>query len=133
MLQSIPASHRDLLSDEKKAFAFLATVMPDGSPQVTPVWFDTQGEFIRINTARGRVKDRNLTERPHAAVAIADPGNPYRYMQIRASIASVTEEGAREHIDRLAGKYLGTPEYGNYQGETRVIYLLQPVSVSKMG
>lgn len=133
MLESIPESHRDLLSDEKKAFAFLATLMPDGSPQLTPVWFDTQDEFIRINTARGRVKDRNMTERPHAALGIMDPGNPYRYVQIRVSIARATEEGAREHIDRLAWKYLGTPEYENYQGERRVMYLLLPVSVSTMG
>lgn len=133
MTVAVPESHRDLLYDEKRSFAFLATIMPDGSPQVTPVWFDTEGALIRVNTARGRTKDRNLTARPQLAMTILDPEDPYRYMQIRGSVAAVTEEGAREHIDRLAEKYRGTSEYANYQGETRVIYLIQPESVSVMG
>ncbi|NIS81677.1 MAG: TIGR03618 family F420-dependent PPOX class oxidoreductase [Anaerolineales bacterium] len=133
MTVEVPESHRDLLNDDKRAFAFLATVMPNGSPQVTPVWFDTEGELVRVNTARGRVKDRNLGARPQLAIAIIDPEDPYRYLQIRGSVASTTEEGAREHIDRLAEKYLGTPEYANYQGETRVMYLIRPESVSVMG
>ncbi len=129
----IPESHRDLLLDEKRAFAFLATVMDDGTPQVTPVWFDTEGEHIRINTARGRVKDRNMQARPHAALAIHDPADPYRYMQIRGRIVSSQEEGAREHINRLAMKYRGLETYPGPQEEVRVIYYLLPQAANTMG
>lgn len=132
MMVEIPESHRDLLEDEAKAFAFLATEMPDGSPQVTPVWFDTEQAFIRVNTARGRVKDRNMTARPRVALAIIDPKSMYRYVQIRGMVHSSTEEGARGHIDRLAHKYLGTPTYENYRGETRVTYYIRPLAVSEM-
>lgn len=129
----VPESHRDLLKDDTRAFAFLATSMPDGSPQVTPVWFDVEGDLVRINTARGRVKDRNMSDRPHVSLAIVDPGDPYRYLQIRGAVAEVTEEGARAHIDRLASKYRGTPTYEWYRGETRVIFRIRPKSVSVMG
>jgi len=85
VMKDIPANFADLLNDQTKAFASVATVLKDGSPQVTPVWFDTTGDRIRINTASGRVKSRTLTEGRKVALAIMDPANPYRYMQIRGS------------------------------------------------
>lgn len=130
MVEAVPEAYRDLLSDEVQAFAFLATEMPDGSPQVTPVWFDVEGELIRVNTIRGRVKDRNMTERPRVALSIIDPDHMYRYLQVRGSVESSSEQGAKEHIDRLASKYLGTPTYERYRGETRVIYRIRPEAVS---
>jgi PPOX class probable F420-dependent enzyme len=129
----VPEEFQDLLADETKALAFLATIMEDGSPQVTPVWFDTEGEFIRINTARGRVKDQNLTVRPEVAIAIMDLQEPYRYLQIKGVVIDSTESGAREHIDKLARKYRGTESYEWYKGETRVIYRIQAKSAQTMG
>jgi PPOX class probable F420-dependent enzyme len=129
----IPESHQDLFTPEKRAFAFLSTLMVDGSPQVTPVWFDMEGETIRINTVRGRVKDINMSRRPSVAIAIMDPDNPYRYVQIRGTVVGSTEDGAREHIDRLAGKYLGKEEYSGSPNEIRVIYFIQPQRFSSLG
>ena len=86
MSVTVPESHSDLLQDEKRALAILATTMNDGSPQATPVWFDMEGETLCFNTARGRVKDRNFLTRPHIAIVIIDPDNPYRYLQIHGSV-----------------------------------------------
>jgi PPOX class probable F420-dependent enzyme len=130
MSVTVPDSHKDLLQDETRAFAFLATSMKDGSPQVTPVWFDMDGERIRINTARGRVKEKNMKVRRQVALAIIDPDDPYRYIQVRGRVVEIREAGAREHIDRLSEKYTGNPEYQNYRGETRVIFYIEPESVS---
>ncbi len=133
-LKIIPESHADLLKEETKAFAFLSTVMADGSPQVTPVWFNTDGEYILINSARGRVKDRNMRKRPKVALAIQDPKNPYRYIQIMGTVVEITTEGAREHIDALNMKYRGTPKYTTGRpGEERVIYKIAPDRVTCMG
>src|SRR5437899_5172653 len=104
-MSTVPSAYKDLL--EKKAFASLATVNADGTPQVTPVWFDWDGSHIRVNTAKGRIKDKNMRSRPTVALAIMDPENPYRYLQIKGRVASVTETGADAHIDALAKKYLG--------------------------
>jgi len=104
-MNGIPESYQDLLADQTKAIAFLATTMSDGSPQVTPVWFNTDGEYILINTVKGRIKDRNMRARPKIALAIMDTNSVYRYMQIRGHVADITEENAREHINILAGKY----------------------------
>src|SRR5213080_4676346 len=101
---TLPPDFLDLVTT-KKAFADLATVMPDGSPQVTPIWFDFTGGKIRINTARGRVKDRNMSKNARVALAIMDPDNAYRHIQIRGRISNVTEQGADQHIDSLAKKY----------------------------
>src|SRR6202049_289529 len=100
----IPDKFHDLLT-EKKAFASLATVMPDGSPQVTPVWFDYTGDVIRVNTAKGRVKARNMKEGAPVALSIMDPDNAYRYIQVRGRVRRVVEQGADHHIDALAKKY----------------------------
>ena len=96
----IPDAYLDLLT-QKTTFAHLATVMPDGSPQVTPVWFDYTNGLIRVNTAKGRVKQRNMKEGSPVALAIMDPDNPYRYIQVRGKVTRMTEEGADAHIDSL--------------------------------
>jgi PPOX class probable F420-dependent enzyme len=125
-------NYLDLLQ-QKKAFAGLATIMPDGTPQVTPVWFDYHGGRVRVNTAKGRVKARNLKPGAAVALSIMDPDNPYRYLQIRGRVANATETGADAHIDSLAKKYLGKDQYPFRQpGEVRVMYEIEPVSVSGM-
>jgi PPOX class probable F420-dependent enzyme len=131
-MTAIPDQYLDLMGD-KKAFAHLATLMPDGSPQVTPVWFDYAGGAIRVNSARGRVKDRNMKEGSPVALSILDPDNPYRYLQVRGKVRKVTEEGASAHIDALAKKYLGQDKYPYHQpGDVRVIYEIEPERVSGM-
>jgi PPOX class probable F420-dependent enzyme len=118
----------------KVAFANLATVLKDGSPQVTPIWFDYTGGKIRINTARGRVKARTLKPEVHVAMAIMDPANPYRYIQIRGRVLTATEKGADAHIDSLAKKYLGKDKYPFSQpGDVRVMYEIEPTSAQAMG
>jgi PPOX class probable F420-dependent enzyme len=129
-MAAIPDKFLDLLQ-QKKAFASLATTMPDGSPQVTPVWFDYKDGRIRVNTAKGRVKARNLKSGAPVALAIMDPDNPYRYVQIRGRVEHVTEEGAASHIDSLAKKYLGKDKYPYAApGEVRLLAEIEPVSVS---
>jgi PPOX class probable F420-dependent enzyme len=129
----IPDGYLDLL-DKKVTFANLATVLKDGSPQVTPIWFDHTGGKIRINTARGRVKARTLKEGTRVALAINDPENPYRYIQIRGRVISATENGADAHIDSLAKKYLGKDKYPFSQpGDVRVMYEIEPTSAQAMG
>src|SRR3972149_744806 len=129
----IPEKYIDLLT-EKKAFGDLATVMRDGSPQVTPVWFDYKDGAIRVNTARGRVKDKNMAARAKVALAIMDPANPYRHIQIRGRVKRVVEQGADAHIDSLAKKYLGQDKYPfRNPAQTRGIYGIEPQSCSVMG
>ena len=129
----IPDGYLDLLQT-KKAFAHLATLMPDGSPQVTPVWFEYVGGRVRVNSARGRVKDRNMKAGARVALSIPDPDNPYRYIQIRGRVANVTEKGAVEHIDSLAQRYMGVDKYPFHQaGEVRLIYEIEPISAQGMG
>jgi PPOX class probable F420-dependent enzyme len=108
--------------------------MPDGSPQVTPVWFSyDHGKFI-VNTARGRVKDKNMTKNAKVALSILDPDNPYAHLAVRGTIVHVTEEGADASIDSLAKKYLDKDKYPfRRPGEVRVIYEIEPTSVSSMG
>ncbi len=126
----ISERYADLLKDETKAFGCLATLMKDGSPQLTPVWFNTDGTHILINSATGRVKDRNMRRDPHVAFVILDPKNPYRYLQIRGNIVEITTEGARKHIDILAKKYTGADKYtSGRENEVRVIYKLYPESI----
>lgn len=132
-MSAIPEAFTDLLT-AKKAFANLATINADGTPQVTPVWFDWDGSRLRINTAKGRVKDKNLRRSPTVALAIVDPDNPYRYVQIRGRVASVSESGADAHIDALAKKYLGQDRYPYRKaGEVRVTFVIAPDRVQTMG
>lgn len=128
-MKSIPKSHRDLLKDESPAFAYLATVMADGSPQLTPLWFNTDGEYILINSAKGRVKDKNMRARPQVAILISDPKDPYRYIQIRGRVIEITEEGADEHINRLNMKYHNGEQWKPRPGQVRVIYKIRPEKV----
>jgi PPOX class probable F420-dependent enzyme len=131
-MATIPDQYKDLL--QKKAFAHLATVMKDGSPQVTPIWFDYDGTHVRINSAKGRWKDKNMRDRPKVALSIPDPDNPYRYIQIRGTVTEVTESGADAHIDSLAKKYLGQDKYPYRQpGEERVIYKIVVDRVNAQG
>src|SRR5262245_61031175 len=127
----ISEKYLDLLQ-KKKAFASVATVMADGSPQVTPVWFDYKDGIVRVNTARGRVKAHTLREGAPVALAIIDPDDPYRYVQIR--VRRVAEEGAAQHIDSLAKKYLGEDKYTlGRPGEVRLLAEIEPTSSSGMG
>jgi len=131
-MANIPDGYKDIL--QKKAFANLATVNADGSPQVTPVWIDYDGTHIRFNTAKGRLKDKNLRRNPTVALSVQDPDNPYRYLQVRGRVADVTESGADAHIDSLAKKYLGKDKYPFRQpGEVRVIFKITPDRVQTMG
>jgi PPOX class probable F420-dependent enzyme len=133
MTAKIPAAFRDLIST-KKTFAHLATVSPGGQPQVTPVWIDADGDLVLVNSAKGRVKDRNMRRHAPVALSILDPDNPYRHLAIRGRVVAVTEQGAEAHIDRLAKKYLGLDTYPNRKpGERRVIYKIEPLSVATMG
>jgi len=118
----------------KKAFASLATVMPDGRPQVTPVWVDYDGTHVLVNTAKGRVKDRNMKRDPRVSLAVIDPDNPYHYLEVRGRVVEITEEGADQHIDKMAKKYLGQDKYPSRQpDEVRVLYKIEPEKISSMG
>jgi PPOX class probable F420-dependent enzyme len=124
--------YKDLF--QKRAFAHLATLMPDGSPQVTPVWVDFDGTHVIVNTARGRQKDRNLQKDARVAVEIQDPDNPYRYVQVRGRVAEMVEQGADASIDQLARKYMGLDTYPYRRpGEQRVIVKISVEKVSGMG
>jgi PPOX class probable F420-dependent enzyme len=108
--------------------------MPDGSPQVTPVWFDYDGSFIRVNSAKGRVKDKNMRRGKRVALSVQDPDNAYRYLAAQGEVAEITEDGADAHIDSLAKKYLGKDKYPFRQpGEVRVIYRIRPEKVHTSG
>ena len=132
MAKTIPPTHSDLL--QKPAFANLATLNPDGSPQVTPVWFDYDGTNLLINTARGRMKDRNLRRDPRVAVSITDPENPYRYVGIQGRVSEMTETGADAHIDKLAKKYLNKDKYPfRAPGEVRVLLKIVPEKIHTNG
>jgi PPOX class probable F420-dependent enzyme len=131
-MASIPAQYLDLFG-EKKAFASVATLLADGTPQVTPVWFDYTGGLIRINTALGRVKARTMKEGAPVAIAIMDPDNPYRYVQVRGRVTRATTEGADAHIDALAHKYMGKDYPFRRPGEQRIICEVTPEAVSPSG
>jgi PPOX class probable F420-dependent enzyme len=127
----IPDRFKDIFS--KVAFAHLATLMPDGSPQVTPVWCDLDGNNVRVNSAKGRVKDRNMRRDKTVALSIQDPDNPYRYIAVQGEVVEITEQGADAHIDLLAKKYLGKDKYPfRGPGEVRVMYKIQPAKVHTM-
>ena len=129
----IPEKFKDLLTT-KTAFAHLATVMPDGQPQVTPVWIDFDGTHILVNSAKGRQKDKNMRREPRVALSIQDPDNPYRYLEIRGRVVDVTENGADQHIDKQAKKYMGKDRYpGRKPGEVRVLYKVEPQHFTTMG
>jgi PPOX class probable F420-dependent enzyme len=131
-MASIPEGFQDLF--QKKAFGQLATLMPDGSPHVSPVWIDYDGRYVIVNTAKGRVKDRNMRRDPRVGMDIMDPDNPYRHLSIRGRVVEITEEGADQHIDKMAKKYLNLDRYPNRQpGEVRVLHKIEPTHAFNMG
>lgn len=133
MAARIPEKFRDLVTT-KKAFADLATLSPEGEPHVAPVWIDAEGDLILVNTARGRLKDRNMQRNPRVALSIIDPENPYRHIAVRGRVVDVTEAGADQHIDKLAKKYMGLDRYPHRApGEKRVIYKIEPHKIGTMG
>lgn len=108
-MESLPSEFRDLF--EGKAFASLSTIMPDGTPQVTPVWIDYDGTYFLVNTAEGRQKERNVRRDPKVGFAVMDPDNPYRHVSVRGEVEELTKDGAVQHIDELAERYMGVDEY----------------------
>ena len=132
MPTSFPDKYRDLF--QKKAFGAFTTLMPDGSPQTTPVWVDYDRDEILVNSAVGRLKDRNVRRDPRVALAVIDPDNPYRYVEVRGSVREITQNGADAHIDAMARKYLGQDKYPYRQpGEQRVLYRISIEKVHAMG
>ncbi len=128
----IPESHAHIL--KSKTLLFLATAMRDGSPQVSPVWFDVEGSLIRVNSAKGRLKDKNMRAREKVSMAVVDPDDPFRWLGIQGTVVEITEEGAEAHIDLLSKKYLGVDPYPNRQpGQVRVMYKIRPDKVYTMG
>lgn len=131
MADVIPEKFKYLFT--KKAFGNLGTLMPDGRPQVTPVWCDYDGTHLIVNSAKGRAKDRNMRRDPRVSLAISDPDNPYRYLEVRGTVVEITEQGADGHIDKMAKKYLGVDVYPNRApGEVRVIYKIAPEHTTSM-
>ncbi len=132
MSDVIPARFLELF--QKKSFGHLATLLPNGTPQTSPVWVDFDDTYVLVNSARGRLKDKNMRQRPQVALSIQDPDDPYRYLEVRGRVVEITEQGAEEHIDRLAKRYLGLDRYPYRQpGEVRVIYKIKPERTSTQG
>lgn len=127
----LPSKYADLFSRDKKVFAMLALVKKDGTPLVTPVWFDWDGTHIIVNTARGRVKDRIMHRHPAVALTMVDPADPYRFVQVRGKVVNETEEGAFDKICDLNLKYHGDRNYPKRPGEVRVTYKIQPEHFSR--
>ena len=117
-----------------KNFVFVATIMEDGSPQITPTWVDVEQDgTVLVNTAMGRVKQKNVTRDPRIAVSVIDKNNPYHTASIRGKVVEQTRQGADEHIDKMAKKYLGMDRYpGRSPGEERVILRIKPEKVTHM-
>jgi PPOX class probable F420-dependent enzyme len=132
MSEPFPENYRDLF--DKKAFGSFTTLMPDGSPQTTPVWVDHRDGLVWINSAKGRQKDKNVRRDPRVALAIIDPDNPYRYVEVRGRVTEITEDAADAHIDAMAKKYLGQEKYPYRRpGEQRVIYKIAIDKTTAMG
>ncbi len=132
MSEVIPARFLELF--QKKSFGHLATLLPNGTPQTSPVWVDFDNTHVLVNSARGRLKDKNMRQRPQVALSIQDPDDPYRYLEVRGRVVEITEQGAEEHIDHLAKRYLGLDRYPYRQpGEVRVIYKIKPERTSTQG
>ncbi len=129
MSNQIPDSHKELF--EKPVLANLATVMPDGQPQVNPVWCDYGGTYVRLNSVKSRVKDKNIRARPQVTVLLVNPDSVWHWIEVRGTVEEITEEGAEAHIDALAKKYLGLDTYPFRQpGEVRVMYKMRPTRVN---
>lgn len=132
MSVTIPESHSDLL--DRPILFSLATLQPNGQPQVTPVWADVVDGMVRVNTAAGRQKHTNLLARPQATILVVDPDNGQRFIEIRGKVVDSTETGADGVIDTLANKYLGVDTYPyRNPAETRVTFLIEPTRVVVSG
>lgn len=131
--EPIPDEYMDLM--EQPIVMSLATTLPDGTPQVTPVWFsyDEDSGDVLFNSALGRLKDRAIRENPYVALVIIDPTNAYRYVAIRGPVVEITREGAREHINALAKQYMNRDKYPGPADETRVKYRVKPEHVLARG
>lgn len=129
-MASIPAEFHDLF--EKATFAHLATLLPDGAPHVTPVWvdYDVDTNRLLVNTERGRRKEKNARKDSRVAISMTDPDNPYRMLSVRGAVDEITTDGAREHIDELAQRYMGEETYPNPIQTERVIISIEPTHVS---
>ncbi len=128
-MKPLPDSVKKLI--EAKTYANVATLMPDGSPQVTQTWVDHDGDIVLINTNEGSQKHRNVVRNPKIALDICDPANPYNMAVIRGRVSEVTFDGAEEHIDRMAKKYLGQDKYQMRQpGIRRVLIKIEPTHVT---
>ena len=123
---TFPTDFLDLFTDETKALLYLATTMPDGSPQVSPVWFSIDGDYVLINTKEGRTKDKNMKARPRVAMVIQDPNDQDRYLGMRGEVVEFTREGADEHINRLSLKYYDKP-WTYREGQRRIINRIKPL------
>jgi PPOX class probable F420-dependent enzyme len=133
-MRALPDKVKKMLA--KKSFGHLATLMPDGAPQVSAVWvdIDDDGNTILVNSAEGRLKDKNMRADRRVALSIVDPDNPYESASIRGRIAEITTQGAEEHIDKMAKKYFGKDTYPFRQpSEKRVLYRIQPDKITTMG
>jgi len=111
---------------EAKNFAHIATLRKNGAPHVTPVWVDYDGEFVLVNTLKGRIKERNVARDPRVAIDVMDHNSPYRNVVILGRVVSVTREGADKHIDKLAKKYTGKDKYVGQLGEVRILIKIKP-------
>ena len=132
---TIPDSHASLIDGD--TYVVCTTVMPDGQPQSSVVWWDREGEFIRFNTAAGRQKDKNVRDNPH--VTFLAMGAPFFWLEVRGVVEEITEVGGADHIDQLSVKYTGRPYYGDYQqdrkpeDETRVTVKIRPTRIIAFG
>ncbi len=137
MTDMIPASHQDLL--DKPLYAVVTTMMPDGQPQSTVVWVDADEHYVRINSAQGRQKDKNIQNNPKVTVVILDPQNAFRWLEVRGVVEEATTEGAVDHINALSVKYTGQSYFGAFnttdtpQTQTRVMYKIRPTKVTAFG
>lgn len=137
MSATIPDTHKDLLA--RPIVVTFVTMMPDGQPQATPVWFSYDGKTVKINSARGRQKDKNLQQNPRVTVLAIDPEDPYRWIEVRGVVDEITEEGAVDHINELSMRYMNQIYYGGrwpverQNQETRVIYKIRLTRVTHSG
>lgn len=132
-MATVPDEYHDLF--EKPTFAHFVTMNPDGSPHATPVWidYDADADRLMVNTERGRRKERNVSEDPTVSVSMTDPDNPYRFLSVTGEVEAVTTEGAREHIDALAQRYMGEDEYPTPIETERVILRIRADEVLSGG
>ncbi len=132
MADTLSARARELIS--RPVLASLTTLNPDGSPQITPLWVDLEGDDVVFNTARGRVKARNLERDHRVAVSVIDPGDQYNVVTFRGTVIDVTTEGPDEHIDAMAKKYLGVDTYPNRrEGEIRIRVIVRTDHIAMQG